>query len=128
MSDPTDFAAWIARAEEDYKLAKSSMRYKPPLTYGACFHAQQCAEKYLKAILVTREQPFPRTHDLVALNELCSRNGVYLGIDPDELDTLSSYAVRVRYPGDDPNPEEARRAVQIARSVRRLSRKFLTLD
>ncbi len=127
MSDPTDFNAWIARAEEDYKLATSSLRYRPPLTYGACFHAQQCAEKYLKAILVSKDQPISRTHDLSALDDSCARHGILLGIEPDHLDTLSSYAVRVRYPGDDPTPEEARRAVKIARSVRGLSREFLNL-
>ena len=125
MSDPTDSASWIARAEEDYKLPRSALRYKEPLTYGACFHAQQCAEKYLKAILVSTGQPFPRTHDLLTLSDLCSRQGVLLGLDLDELDTLSSYAVRVRYPGDDPIPEEARRAAEIAQGVRRLARRYL---
>lgn len=125
MSDPLDSAAWIARAEEDYKLARSALRHKEPLTYGACFHAQQRAEKYLKAILVAKGQPFPKTHDLLTLSDLCFKQGVHLGLDLDDLDTLSSYAVRVRYPGDDPIPEEARRAVQIAQSVRRLSRKYL---
>src|SRR4029453_6914324 len=38
---------------------------------GATFHAQQCAEKYLKALLVSRRQAFPRTHDVVALHDLC---------------------------------------------------------
>ncbi len=52
MSDPTDPLAWVDRAEEDYLLARFALRRKKPLTYGACFHAQQCAEKYLKAILI----------------------------------------------------------------------------
>jgi HEPN domain-containing protein len=44
MSENTDVQAWIARAEEDYVLARSALRRKKPLTYGATFHAQQCAE------------------------------------------------------------------------------------
>jgi hypothetical protein len=32
MSDPTDSQAWVARAEEDYALARSALRRKIPLT------------------------------------------------------------------------------------------------
>lgn len=127
MSDATDPKAWVARAEEDYLLARSALRRKTPLTYGTCFHAQQCAEKYFKAVLVQRETPFPRTHDLQALNDLCAQAGVHLGVSPDALDILSSYAVRVRYPGDDPTPDEARQAMKIAQSIRRVIRRFLEL-
>ena len=98
MSDKTDLQAWVARAEEDYVLARSALRRKKPLTYGATFHAQQCAEKYLKAALLAKGQAFPRTHDLLALSDLCTQAGLLLEIDADLLDTLSSYAVRVRYP------------------------------
>jgi hypothetical protein len=47
------------------------------------------------------------------------------GFDPTRLDILSAYAVRVRYPGDDPSPEEAREAVEIAKAVRRMARTWL---
>jgi hypothetical protein len=46
----------------------------------------------------------------------------------DDLSILLSYAVRVRYPGEDPTPEEAREALDIARSVRRVARKFLSVE
>jgi len=60
MSDVTDPLAWVARAEEDYSLARSALRRKRPLTSGACFHAQQCVEKYLKARWSPEDGPFPR--------------------------------------------------------------------
>ena len=41
MPAPTDPSAWIVRAEEDYALARSALRRKAPLIYGATFHAQQ---------------------------------------------------------------------------------------
>jgi hypothetical protein len=53
--------------------------------------------------------------------------GILTGFDPARLDVLSAYAVRVRYPGDDPTAEEARQAVQIAKSVRKLARDWLGL-
>jgi HEPN domain-containing protein len=42
---------WIARAEEDFQVATTLIRpRKKPLWGPVCFHAQQCVEKYLKAI------------------------------------------------------------------------------
>jgi len=125
MSELIDPLAWVYRAEEDWLLARSALRRKVPLTYGATFHAQQCAEKYLKALLVSRRQAFPRTHDVVALHDLCLRHGLRIPIDPDQLERLAAYAVQVRYPGEDPTPDEAREAVQIAQEVRRWARALL---
>jgi HEPN domain-containing protein len=98
------------------------------MTYGATFHAQQCAEKYLKALLVARDQAFPRTHDLAALSNLCLRNGIIIPMDQDALERLAAYAVEVRYPGEDPTLDEAREALQIAQAVRRFARRMLKPD
>ena len=125
MSEINDPRAWISRAEEDYLLARSALRRKTPLIYGACFHAQQCAEKYLKAVLVNEDRQFPKTHDLLALQDLCVNAGILVAVDPDYLDRLSAYAVRVRYPGDEPTLEEAQEALNIAKKVRRFVRKLL---
>ena len=125
MSDATEPRAWIERAEEDYAAVLSAVRRKRPLTYVACFHAQQCAEKYLKAILISRQAPISKTHDLLLLNDLCDKAGILLGLDSRRLNTLSDHAVKVRYPGDDPTHEEALEALEIAKTVRRFARAFL---
>ncbi len=125
MSDVNDPLAWIERAEEDYLLARSALRRKKPLTYGACFHAQQCAEKYLKAILVARGVAFAKIHDLLLLSDQCEKAGVIVTIEAKQLNTLSDYAVRIRYPGEDPTPDEAHEAIEIAKAVRRFARTFL---
>ncbi len=96
-----------------------------PLLYGATFHAQQCAEKYLKALLVVHSQTFPRTHDLAALSDLCLQQGLVIPVHQDALERLAAYAVQVRYPGEDPTLDEAREACQIAQAVRRFARKLL---
>jgi len=124
MSEENELASWIAHAEDDYGSAKSLLRRKKPFVYSACFHAQQCTEKYLKALLVFKEQYFPKTHDLRTLNELCEKTGIFTGINPDTLDLLTAFSVIIRYPGDDPTLEEAREAIQIAKAVRRFARKF----
>ena len=128
MNDPTDPLAWTIRAEEDYALAQSALRRKKPLTYGAAFHAQQCAEKYLKALLVARGQEFPKTHDLAALSDLCTQNGVLIPVDQDALQRLTAYAVQVRYPGEAPSADEAHLSLKTAQTVRRFARKLLDID
>jgi HEPN domain-containing protein len=60
MSEITDPQAWMNRAEEDYIITLSALRRKKPLLYTACFHAQQCAKKYLKAILVIKGMNFQK--------------------------------------------------------------------
>lgn len=71
MSKPHSFLDLVARAEDDYTIAVSSLRRKTPLTYPSTFHAQQCAEKYLKAMIVARNKRFSLVHDLVKLDAEC---------------------------------------------------------
>ncbi len=117
--------AWVAIAEEDFAMAQSALRRKRPFTYSACFHAQQCAEKYLKGMLLAQSQPFPKTHDLVALNSLCAQAGILIGVDDKSLNTLSDHAVQTRYQADAPSLADAREALETARDVRRFARKRL---
>lgn len=118
--------AWLERAEEDYLLALSAMRRKSPLTYGATFHAQQSIEKYLKALLISRQVSFPRTHDLAALGLLCKQAGVILPIDDDALELLTAYAVETRYPGTQPTIEESKKAIKLSQIMRRFIKKTLS--
>jgi HEPN domain-containing protein len=62
---------WIGKAEGDFATAKREVRARKAPNYdAACFHAQQCVEKYLKARLQEATIPFGRTHDLSALLNL----------------------------------------------------------
>ena len=106
-------------------MSLSALRRKVPLAFSACFHAQQCAEKYMKALLVAKGVGFPRTHDLLLIAQLCAEADILIGLAPERLHALSDYAVRARYPGDEPIVEEAKDAVLIAKSVRRFARRWL---
>ncbi|MDO8971006.1 MAG: HEPN domain-containing protein [Saprospiraceae bacterium] len=125
MDNPLDPLSWAAQAEEDFALAQSALRRKIPLTYGANFHAQQCIEKYFKAVLLTSHLPFPKTHDLVALSDLCLQAGILLPVDMDDLERLNAYSVLVRYPGNRATVEEVQEAVQLMRTLRRFLQKYL---
>src|SRR5262245_55415528 len=59
---------WVAKAEGDWDTAQREYRARRRPNYdAACFHAQQCAEKYLKARLEEAVIAFGRTHNLVSL-------------------------------------------------------------
>ena len=85
------------------------------------------AEKYIKALLISKGAEFPKTHDLLMLNNLCTSNGILLEIDPKHLNTLTDYAVRTRYPSNDPTADDAKEAIELAKIVRSFARKFLGL-
>ncbi len=59
---------WVQKAENDLLNADHTLLLGDNCPYDTvCFHAQQCAEKYLKALLAFRGIPFPKIHDLVEL-------------------------------------------------------------
>ena len=63
---------WVDKAERDFATAERELRARKFINYDAvCFHAQQMAEKYLKAFLFKNGVDFPRTHNLRELLELC---------------------------------------------------------
>jgi HEPN domain-containing protein len=69
-------AEWVAKAEGDWTTAGRELRARRLPNYdAACFHAQQTAEKYLKAFLQEQTSDVPRPHNLVELLELCRNRG-----------------------------------------------------
>ena len=119
-------AAWVAKAEGDFRTAKREIAALDLPNFDAvCFHAQQCAEKYLKARLVEAGMPFPKVHDLTALLRLV------LPMEPSwvflekSLDLLTSMGVEVRYPGVAADMEDATEAVRLVTQVRDTLRRAL---
>ncbi len=91
---------WAEKAEGDYELAETALQSGKPREYdGVCFHAQQCAEKYLKAYLYEHSQTFPRVHDLDELIDLCLPYDSSFELQRSILNGLEHYAVEIRYPG-----------------------------
>lgn len=111
---------WIDKAEHDLLAAEHTIQLAPSgLTDIVCFHCQQCAEKYLKALLVFLSIQFPKTHDLRILLDLVPSQ-VSLNLSRTRVIPLNRYVIEGRYPGDwEPiTLEEAQEALMMAREVR----------
>ena len=117
---------WMAKADNDLRSAAHLLKMKDCPTDTVCFHAQQCVEKYLKALLVAQGIQFRKTHDLRELLALLPSR-LRPSLDNSEQDRLTEYATVTRYPGNyEPiSLTEARQAVKTARRVRREVRKIL---
>ena len=118
---------WIVKAENDLIAAAQILKLgKAAPLDTVCFHAQQCVEKYLKAILVYRSIPFPKSHIIRVLMALVPRR-LRPALDEDWQDRLTRYAGPTRYPGSGViiSLTAARKAVALARRVRREVRRKL---
>ncbi len=91
---------WLIKAGHDLKTAQTMLITDPPITDTVCFHAQQCAEKSLKAFLTFSDIHIEKTHFLPRLIELC--RGINSSFDDlkEAAIALTDYAVEVRYPDD----------------------------
>jgi HEPN domain-containing protein len=111
-----DFAReWIKKAKADQMAALRALqdaRHGKDQAEIACFHAQQCVEKYMKAILAVSGQPIPRTHDLLSV-ELIIRKNCNLNMKRllPCLRRLGQYAVEIRYPGATASVKDAISAI-----------------
>jgi HEPN domain-containing protein len=118
---------WVKKAENDLKNAAFTLEMDDECpTDTVCFHAQQVVEKYLKALLVLKGIPFPKTHNIEDIIALLPP-GCRPKLNENDQEKLTEYATVTRYPGDyEPiSLDEAKKAVRIARSVRREIRKLL---
>jgi len=109
---------WLQHAGSDLCLAQVRSDHKGILLETLCFHAQQAAEKALKAVLLSANVEFPRTHSIRTLVESLP-DGVYRDPVLDEAAVLTEYAVATRYPSElEPLiEEEYEEAVAMAAAV-----------
>jgi HEPN domain-containing protein len=104
---------WLARARADLDACDALIAVGLPPE--ALFHAQQCAEKAMKAVLTWHQVPFKKTHDLDELKQMCLPLAEDAAAHLAGIERLSQYAWRFRYPGapyspERPEAEEARHA------------------
>ena len=119
---------WVEKAEGDFISAQREYRARKYPNYdSACFHAQQCVEKYLKARLVEAGKPFSKTHDLAYLAGLLDEKEPFLAAYIQSLRELTDFAVEFRYPGTSAEKEDAKDALKTCKDVRKFMRQSLGL-
>jgi HEPN domain-containing protein len=122
-------AEWVLKAEGDYLTAGRELRARKSPNYDAvCFHAQQCAEKYLKAVLQENKKRIPKIHFLLEILALILKFDGSFEFLKSDLEVLEDYAVRFRYPGDLAEKSEAQAAYAAVGTVRKFIRQKLGLE
>jgi HEPN domain-containing protein len=111
-------AQWVLKAEEDIEVARNLAGLAKPARDAACFHCQQSAEKYLKALLQELGAAVPKTHNLIDLLDLLLPHDATLAPLRRGLKSLKRYAVEYRYPGLRARTREMQSALRIAEHVR----------
>ena len=124
MSDQADrvhvVRQWVEKAEEDLVTAEHSLTLQERCPFATvCFHAQQCVEKYIKALLAYQSIDFPKVHDIGELVELLPSD-LKPPLTIAQQEELTDHATVSRYPGDrEPlSRANAEEAVGLARTVR----------
>lgn len=120
---------WVEKAEGDWgTMIRESMVTEGANLDAVCFHAQQCAEKYLKALLVENGIAFKKTHDLVKLlNDL---KPLYSDLDThsEGAVALTAFGVEFRYPGENADNSDATDSIKYCTQIRFDARKILRLN
>jgi HEPN domain-containing protein len=124
MSDKTreHTRMWLEKANNDFKNAEiilAAQTESPPLD-TVCFHCQQAAEKFIKAFLVFHGKLFPFSHNLADLVAICMQVDLAFAAIQRKAETLTPFAVEIRYPDDFymPTKEEAKEAFAIATEIK----------
>lgn len=111
---------WLTIAKTDLAVSQS-LASNEEFAAQASFHAQQAAEKALKAYLVWHQERFKKDHDLRYLGNLALKKDPTLANLIDEAVSLNPYAVTTRYPGfsEEIEVDEVSEAIRLAEKVYR---------
>lgn len=110
---------WLHQAQEDLNWTQANINEK--VWYGACFTAQQAAEKALKAYLIDKGTQARKIHDLGALLQQCITQDPNFEVLKEECVTLTDYYAPTRYPDIAEyinfTEDKAKEAYQFARTI-----------
>jgi len=118
MKDKAELVrGWLRKAESDELALQASLA--AGALDAACFHAQQSAERYLKAFLTQAGIDFPYSHNLSKLVQLCAGYDPSFQVLTATVEPLTPYAVELRYDHDFwPSRQVAEEAKSLAEAVR----------
>lgn len=119
---------WLARAKGDLALALAPLPKGALFYEDLCFHAQQAAEKAVKAVYEKYQLPFRYTHDLGELLAGLKERGFTIPPEIEDAQILAVYASEYRYPSlaEPVTTEEYHEATSLATKVVRWAEKIVT--
>lgn len=98
MKQPVELARrYLSLADRDIKTFRLLADVPDSDDAAVGFHAQQAAEKCLKAVLSFHKIPFRKTHHLDELVDLLKDQKKPVPPTPEMLDALNPFAVALRY-------------------------------
>jgi HEPN domain-containing protein len=108
----------VKKAEADFGAAALLGGGRDALPDQVCFHCQQSAERYLKALMEKIGLTVPRRHNLISLLPQLTPHHSSLRSLRRGLDFLTRFAVQTRYPGASATKRQATAALRWAAKVR----------
>ena len=109
---------WLDFAHMDLSSAEFLLGMHPLPVEIICYHCEQAAEKFLKAVLIYYGVEAPMTHDLVLPCKLCVQLDQSWEQMIDACVELSPYGVQVRYPSDmELNESDVSSALRACRKI-----------
>ncbi|HEY9246933.1 MAG TPA: HEPN domain-containing protein [Candidatus Methanoperedens sp.] len=122
MEPPERAELLMAKAKDDEILLEEIISNEKVRDEIIGFHAQQAAEKQLKALLMAKNIPYRRTHDLRELIDLIKDNGIEFPEPLMEIRTLSPFAVEFRYdyiPSEEEEPFNRLKSLELVQKLRK---------
>lgn len=121
MKNHEDLAlAWWRKGDSDLTNARMCLKANLALD-TACFHAQQAAEKYLKAFMTLNRLNFPFIHNLEKLVKICATHDPVFSAIKEIAQSLTPFAVEARYDQDFwPDKTTVQEAILGAERIRKL--------
>ncbi|MFN0035266.1 MAG: HEPN domain-containing protein [Saprospiraceae bacterium] len=127
--NPKNPHGWFIKAERDLHLGQFALSDQensyPDLI---CYHCQQAAEKYLKALVMHHGLPLRKTHDLEELLDLLAPlEASITRLFYEEALKINLYGIEIRYsePEEDPTLEDVIEALQVAGFFRQFAASVL---
>ncbi|OGB85888.1 hypothetical protein A3J41_00655 [candidate division TM6 bacterium RIFCSPHIGHO2_12_FULL_38_8] len=111
---------WLKFAKIDFEIAQDLLNLKDRYAGAAAYHAQQAAEKALKAYLMYQNEDIPKSHDLVLLVRRCAEFDLEFLLIELMAARLSPFSVQTRYPDDmcsDLSVQEAKKLLKDSEKI-----------
>jgi len=114
----TEFNHWLSIAESDLLTAKLIIGQKDILPSISVYHSHQCVEKALKFVLISKQLPIPKIHNLnYLLNQATTAFPLFEKYG-DACATLNEFLPKLRYPtGDQLTTADAQDCFRIAKMI-----------